>query len=99
MKAVWNDVILAESDKTITFEGKEYFPKKSLNKKYFNKSAKTSYSPHKGNAVFYDLEVDGKKLEGGAWYYPDPRRKVDKIKKYVTFDPEVSIEESDPEES
>jgi len=98
MKAKWNNATLAESDKTIEFEGKIYFPKKSLNREFFKKSAKTTFSPWKGNAVFYDLEVDGKKLEGGAWYYPDPKKAAEKIKKYVTFKEGIELFEEQKEE-
>ncbi|MCH5598930.1 DUF427 domain-containing protein [Niabella ginsengisoli] len=32
MKAVFNDVVIAESDETILLEGNHYFPPKSLKK-------------------------------------------------------------------
>ena len=30
-KAIWNDVVLAESDKTVRVEGSHYFPREALN--------------------------------------------------------------------
>jgi uncharacterized protein (DUF427 family) len=38
MKAIWKNVILAESDETIIIEGNHYFPPESINKKFFIES-------------------------------------------------------------
>jgi uncharacterized protein (DUF427 family) len=37
MKAIWKNVILAESDKTIMIEGNHYFPPESVNKEFLFK--------------------------------------------------------------
>ena len=34
-KAVWNGVVLAESDRTIEVEGNQYFPPDSVKRDYF----------------------------------------------------------------
>jgi len=36
-QAVWNDVVLAESDETILVEGNQYFPYESLKSAYFSR--------------------------------------------------------------
>ena len=36
MKAIWKDVTLAESDKTIVVEDNHYFPPDSIKREYFN---------------------------------------------------------------
>ncbi|WP_338145355.1 DUF427 domain-containing protein [Cryobacterium gelidum] len=36
-QAVWNDVVLAESDETISVEGNQYFPTEPLNSAYFSR--------------------------------------------------------------
>lgn len=38
MKAIWNNQILAESDKTVIIENNHYFPPDSLNKEFFRSS-------------------------------------------------------------
>ena len=43
MRAIWNDVVIAESNDTIVIENNHYFPPDSINKKYFQYTAK--YSP------------------------------------------------------
>lgn len=42
MKAVWNDVILAESEDIVTVEGNAHFPMDSLKKEYFDQSKSMS---------------------------------------------------------
>ena len=38
-KAVWNDMVLAESDRTVMVEGNHYFPPDSVNKQFFKSSS------------------------------------------------------------
>jgi len=38
MKAIWNDVVIAESDNTVVVEGNHYFPMDSIKKEYFQKT-------------------------------------------------------------
>ena len=58
-QAVWNDVVLAESNETILVEGNQYFPTESLNSAYFSRTSLTSQCPWKGTAKYYTLTVDG----------------------------------------
>jgi len=50
MRAVWKDVVLAESDDTVVVEGNHYFPRESLNQEYFTESDHRSVCPWKGEA-------------------------------------------------
>ena len=36
VRAVWNGVVLAESDETKVVEGNHYFPPESINREYVN---------------------------------------------------------------
>jgi len=93
MKAIWNDKVIAESDKTIVIERNHYFPKDSINKSYFEDSSKKTSCPWKGEASYYTLSVDGKTNEDSAWYYPNPKEKALNIKNYVAFWKGVSVVE------
>ena len=62
-KAIWNGVVLAESDNTKVVEGNHYFPADSINWEYFHENPRTSVCPWKGVASYYDVEVDGKSTE------------------------------------
>ena len=85
MKAIWENVILAESNATIVVEGNHYFPPDSINKNYFKDSNTQSSCPWKGLASYYNLVVDGKVNQDAAWYYPDPKSAAGNIKNYVAF--------------
>ena len=85
MKAIWNDVVLAESAETKVIEGNHYFPPDSINKAYFKPSATQSICPWKGTASYYTVEVNGKPNVDAAWYYPAPKDAAKEITNYVAF--------------
>jgi uncharacterized protein (DUF427 family) len=75
MKAIWNDTVIAEttSDQAIRIEGNYYFPPESIDRTFFKDSFHHTTCPWKGEASYYDVVVDDKKNEFGAWYYPEPK--------------------------
>lgn len=85
MKAVWNDVVLAESDDTISLEGNIYFPMNSLKKEYFEETKSTSLCLWKGKSNYFIVHVNGEINKNCDWYYPKPSFLVKKIKEYVAF--------------
>jgi uncharacterized protein (DUF427 family) len=95
MKALWKNTVLAESDETIVVEGNHYFPPDSLDISHLQPSAKRSVCPWKGVADYYDVEVDGERLEAAAWYYPDPKPAARQISGYVAFWKGVRVVASD----
>jgi uncharacterized protein (DUF427 family) len=84
-KAIWNDIILAESDETIRLEGNHYFPHDSVNYQYLRESPAHTSCPWKGVASYYDVVVNGDVNHSAAWYYPEPSRAAKKIKDHVAF--------------
>tara|TARA_R110000782_G_scaffold13730_12_gene40318 strand:+ start:580 stop:864 length:285 start_codon:yes stop_codon:yes gene_type:complete len=92
-KAIWNEVVIAESDVFEKVEGNIYFPSDSINKEYFKQSDKHSICFWKGKASYYDIEVNGETNKDAAWYYPDPKSKAENIKDYVAFWKGVEVEE------
>jgi len=92
MKAVWNDTVIAEApkDDLIRIEGSWYFPPKSLNWEYFQESDHQTTCPWRGETSYYDVVVNGRVNEFGAWYYPEPKAgAAERVKKdfanYVAF--------------
>jgi uncharacterized protein (DUF427 family) len=85
MKAIWQNVTLAESNATIVVEGNHYFPPDSINKNYFKDSKTQTTCPWKGLASYYSIVVNGKVNQDAAWYYPDPKPAAGNIKNYVAF--------------
>ena len=92
MKALWNNKVIAEGkkDDLIYIEGNWYFPPNSINKEYFQPNDTHSTCFWKGEASYYNIEVEGDANEGAAWYYPEPMSgSIDRAKKdftnYVAF--------------
>ena len=89
---MWENVELADSGRTIEVEGNQYFPPDSIKQEYFKPSATQTVCPWKGTASYYDVEVNGKRNPGAAWYYPEPKPAASQIKGYVAFWKGVKVE-------
>ena len=92
-KAVWNGVVLAESDHTEIVEGNHYFPGSTIKKEYFKESDYHTVCPWKGNASYYTIEAGGQVNENAAWYYPAPKKEAEHITGHVAFWKGVDIQE------
>ncbi len=84
-RAIWNDVVLAESDHTVKVEGNHYFPPDSLNKEFFSASPTTSQCAWKGSASSYTITVSGKVNKDAAWFYAHPSPAAEIIRDRVAF--------------
>ncbi len=93
MKAIWQNVILAESKATRVVEGNHYFPPDSINRNYFRDSDKHTTCPWKGLASYHNIVVDGQVNQDAAWYYPKPKDAAENIKNYVAFWKGVEVAE------
>lgn len=93
MKAIWNDVVVADSDQTIEIEGNYYFPPNSVRKEFMEDSTLHTTCPWKGEASYYHVQVNGEVNVDAAWYYPDPKEKAKEIKDYVAFWKGVTVKE------
>jgi uncharacterized protein (DUF427 family) len=93
MKAIWNNIVIAESADTVVVEGNHYFPPDSITHELFKPSATTTVCPWKGTASYYTLNVDGKENPDAAWYYPDAKSAADEIKGHIAFWKGVQVSE------
>ena len=59
MKAIWKDVVIAESDATVIVEGNHYFPPAAIRAEHFQPSDTHTVCPWKGTASYYDVVVNG----------------------------------------
>ena len=84
-KAIWNDIVLAESDRCEVVDGNQYFPADSLNMEYFKPSNTHTTCGWKGVASYYSVEVKGETNQDAAWYYPEPKDAAKQIKGHVAF--------------
>lgn len=83
--AVWDGVVLAESEDTVVVEGNHYFPAPSVHLTLLKPSASTSVCPWKGEAHYYDVVANGRRNADAAWYYPAPKAAASEIKDRIAF--------------
>ena len=93
MKAVWNGVVVAESDDTVVVEGNHYFPASALDSKFLLSSNTKTMCSWKGQASYHTLFVDGNANPDAVWYYPDPKEAAAEIKGRVAFWKGVDVSE------
>jgi len=91
-KAIWNEKVLAESDKYEAVEGNIYFPPGSVKREYFRDSETKTVCPWKGDASYYDVVVEGRVNKDAAWYYPEPKPAAANIKGHVAFGGGVEVQ-------
>jgi uncharacterized protein (DUF427 family) len=91
-KAIWNGAVIAASDRCEVVEGNQYFPLDAVRKEYLRPSDTHSTCPWKGEASYYDLEVDGKRNKDAAWFYPSPKEAAKNITNRVAFWKGVQVE-------
>ncbi len=91
MKAIWNGVVVAESDDIVTIEGNHYFPEASLNKAYTTFSNHRTSCIWKGQAYYLSLFVNGEMKPDAIWFYPEPTEAAANIKGRVAFQSGVEI--------
>jgi len=93
MRAIWNNVLVAESEETIIVEGNHYFPPSSIKRDYYNSSETHTTCGWKGKASYYTIAVNGQINIDAAWYYPKPKDSAKNITDYVAFWKGVEITE------
>ncbi|MGQ0812256.1 MAG: DUF427 domain-containing protein [Nitrospiraceae bacterium] len=92
-KAIWNGMTVAESNEGQVVEGNYYFPPQSLKREYFKPSTTHTTCPWKGEASYFNLEVNGKSNKDAAWYYPTPKDAAKHIAGYVAFWKGVQVDD------
>ncbi len=91
-KAIWNNQVIAESDKTVVVEGNHYFPPDSVKQEFLRASNTHTTCPWKGEASYHSLDVDGKQNPDAVWHYPEPKSAAAEIKNHLAFWKGVRIE-------
>eukprot|EP01117_Protostelium_nocturnum_P000041 TRINITY_DN10129_c0_g1_i1.p1 TRINITY_DN10129_c0_g1~~TRINITY_DN10129_c0_g1_i1.p1 ORF type:complete len:112 (+),score=30.63 TRINITY_DN10129_c0_g1_i1:49-336(+) len=85
VKAIFDGVVVAESDKVESVEGNQYFPASSVKKEFFTDSQTHTTCGWKGVASYYNLNVNGKEVKDACWYYPTPKDAAKNIEGHVAF--------------
>jgi uncharacterized protein (DUF427 family) len=84
-QAIWNGVVVAESNDIVTVEGNAYFPAEALKKEYFAESATHTVCAWKGTASYLNVVVNGQSNVDAAWFYPQPSSAAQQIAGRVAF--------------
>jgi len=92
MKAVWNGLTLAESDRTITIDGQTYFPPETVDRRYLRPSAARKVRTLRGEVNYFTIEADGAMSQNAAWSYGATREAGHAIEGYVAFYKDVNVE-------
>lgn len=98
MKAVVNDVILAEADENelVKIEGNWYFPPASITAGALEPSPTPYTCPWKGECQYFSTNAGDTQVRDVAWSYPHPypgaaERVGADFSDYVAFSRDVSV--------
>ena len=92
-KAIWKNVVIADSNDFEIVEDNYYFPPDSVNMEYLKESDYHTTCPWKGFASYYDIVVDGYVNKDSAWCYANPKPAASKIKNFIAFWKGVEIQD------
>lgn len=91
MKALWKGQVLAQSDNTQLVEGTHYFPPESVQPEFFQASDKQTRCHWKGTASYFDVVVNGQRLENAAWLYPNTYPAAKSVEGYYAFWNQIEV--------
>jgi uncharacterized protein (DUF427 family) len=90
-KAVWNDLVIADSDDTVVVEGNHYFPRESLRQDLLRESSTHTVCPWKGVASYYSLEHNGDRTDDAVWFYTEPKPEARMVRDRVAFWKDIKV--------
>lgn len=92
LRVVFNGVTIADSTRgyrvlETSSPPTYYIPRDDVETQYLTNSHSHSVCEWKGGAVYWNIEIDGKRSEDAGWSYPDPVDRFAGITDYVAFYP------------
>lgn len=85
VKAIWNDVVIADSDDTVVVENNHYFPASAVDSAMLKPSGTKTICSWKGEASYYTLLAGEKENPDAVWFYPEPKSAAAEIKGRLAF--------------
>ena len=73
-------------DDTVVVEGNHYFPREGVRTELLSDSPTPYTCPWKGEAAYFNLELNGERVKDVAWSYPNPKEAAKEIAGYLAFD-------------
>lgn len=69
VRAIWNDVVIAEGTDVVMLEGKYYFRVEDVRIGVLRPTSHTTLCPWKGRATYFDVTVGDRTSRNGGWVY------------------------------
>ena len=90
VRALFQGHVIADtSHALIVYEGEyppvQYFPREDVDMAHLGKTEHHTRCPHKGEASYFTLTMDGQIAENAVWSYENPLPAVLALRDYVAF--------------
>jgi uncharacterized protein (DUF427 family) len=90
IKVVFNGVVIAESQRAYrvletSHPPVYYIPRDDIEMQYLTSNPRRTSCEFKGQAAYWDLQVNGRKSSLAAWSYPKPNNAYAGIRDYLAF--------------
>lgn len=94
VKATWNGILLAQSDKTKVVDGTHYFPPDSVRHEFLRLSPTATTREGRGVLLYYTIQDGVRENPNAAWSFPDPVPEAEwlGIRDHVAFWKGVEVE-------
>jgi len=91
---IYNKVTVADSNNVLQVQELDYplryyFPREDIKMDLLYPIDEISFCPFKGEATYWALVVDSKRIDRAAWCYKAPFPEVKQLKNYFAFYPEA----------
>lgn len=89
-RALYNGHVLADTGDALILreEGHApvvYFPRQDVEMGYMSRTDRATHCPHKGDAAYYTVFIDGDLLENAVWTYEEPLPDMELIRERLAF--------------
>lgn len=65
-----------------------YIPPGDIKAGVLEPSSRVTHCEYKGQASYYDIVLNGRRVQNAAWYYPNPVHAYREMRDYVAFYPD-----------
>lgn len=92
MRAIWQGLVLAESDRTLDVGGYTYFPREAVRMELLQPAPHTERDlqcPH--GVRFYDIVAGQGRSERAAWSYEAPLPAMSRVDHWIGFWEDVEV--------
>ena len=92
VRVIFGEVVIADTHRArrvleTSHPPTYYIPPSDVRMEHLQKLTRTSLCEWKGRAVYYTVEVGGRRAEAAAWGYPSPTEPFVVLKDHVAFYP------------